>query len=76
MVKPALKKIDQVRSTAGYNKGFWTLIVTMVFAVVCLIHIETSRAKTQESRNPAATITVERLQSAEAKRLGVDPRNN
>ena len=70
------KKVDQVRTVAGYNKkGFWTLMVTLVFAAICLIHIETSRAKTQEPGqiNP---ITVERLPSAEAKRMGVDPRNN
>jgi hypothetical protein len=70
------KKMQQIRSTAGYDqKGFWTLIVTMVFAVVCLIHIETSRAKTQEAPQ-ARAVTVERLPSSEAKRLGVDPRNN
>jgi len=75
MVKPAFKKMEQVRSVAGYNKGFWTLMITMVFAVICLVHIETSRAKTQ-TQTRAGSVTVERIPSAEARRMGVDPRNN
>ena len=62
-------------SSVKSSRRFWSLIITMVFAVVCLVHIETSRAKTQE-RAQVKPITVERLPTAEAKRMGVDPRNN
>ena len=75
MVRPTIQKIEQVRTVGGYNKGFWTLVLTLVFATVCLIHIETSRGKPlTETEIPK--ITVERLPSSEARRLGVDPRNN
>ena len=75
MVKSSIEKIEQVRTQAGYNKGFWTLLVAVAFAVICLIHIETSRAKPAEPAR-GQKVTVERIPSSEARKMGVVSRNN
>ena len=75
MVRPAMRKIEQVRTTAGYGKGFWALLVCLAFASFCLIHIETSRARPLEMHQDHQ-VTVERLPSSEARKLGVEVRNH
>lgn len=75
MMKP-IQKMDEMRTVAGYNKGFWTLVVALVFASICLIHIETSRAKPNELISGSSPVTVERIPSSEARKMGVEPRNN
>ena len=76
MMRPAIKKIEQVGSTVGYGKGFWALLVGLAFASFCLIHIETSRARPQNVTLEDHRVTVERLPSAEALKMGVEPRNH
>ncbi|MBC7397894.1 MAG: hypothetical protein H7333_10670 [Bdellovibrionales bacterium] len=76
MIRPTIKKIEQVGSSAGYGKGFWALLVCLAFASFCLIHIETSRARDLSGSVEDHQVTVERLPSAEAQRLGVDSRNH
>ncbi len=76
MMRPTIKKIEQVGTRAGYGKGFWALIVCLAFASFCLIHIETSRARDQNVVVEDRRVTVERLPSSEARKLGVDARNH
>ncbi len=80
MAKSSFKKLDQVRSVAGYNKGFWTMILAAVFAAVCLIHIETSRAKQADNMTDNSKVTIERIPASEARHMGIEvgagPRNN
>ena len=60
---------------ASYGKGYWTLIVGLIFATLCLIHIETSRAKATDFTDHSR-VTVERMPSSEAREMGVVPRNH
>jgi hypothetical protein len=74
-IKKVDQKMDEIRSAARYNKSFWTLIISMVLAAVCLIHIEASRAKPNELTG-TSTITVERIPSSEARTMGIISRNH
>jgi hypothetical protein len=63
-----LKKFDQVR--------FWSMLLIIVFAAVCLVHTNTSRAKQADRAVRHPQITVERIPALEARRMGIEPRNN
>jgi hypothetical protein len=76
MVKPTIRKIEHVRSVAGYNKGFLTLLLAAFCAMVFLIHEESSRAKPAELTAEAPKVTVERIPTSEARQMGVVSRNN
>jgi hypothetical protein len=56
--------------------SFWTFVIAAVFAAVCLVHINTSRAKQADKTSGHSQVTVERIPAVEARRMGVESRNN
>ncbi len=73
--KTIAKKMEVSAMGTSYEKGYWTLIVGLVFAALCVVQIETSRAKSRDFTD-LSKITVERLPASEARTLGVDIRNH
>jgi hypothetical protein len=52
------------------TRNFWGLVVVLAFAAVCLIHIQSSRAKSNEAVKKSQ-ITVERIPCVEARKMGI-----